>query len=67
MLNHAKNFQGLPKSLNSSKGGKLPGDWTQALGQPLNPDYVNRNRATQPQLQNELQQMIDNFRNPAGS
>ncbi len=61
VLNSADNFQGLPKTFNSSKGGKMPGEWTEYKGQPLHPDYVNRNQSLQPQLLEQLQKMIDQF------
>lgn len=67
VLNRLENIQGLPKTFNSSKGGQLPGDWQQYRGQPLNPNYINRNQELQPKLLKELQEMIDNFRNPTGS
>ena len=66
VLNHAENFQGLPKSMNSSKGGKLPADWTQYRGEPLSPQYIDRSQALQTQLLEELQAMIDGFRGSPG-
>nr|WP_247688820.1 hemagglutinin repeat-containing protein [Ralstonia pseudosolanacearum] len=40
LLNDPINTQGLPKSFNSSKGAKMPGDWTTYKGQPLDPGYI---------------------------
>jgi RHS repeat-associated protein len=63
VLNNPINFQGLPKSFNSSKGGKNPGDWTTYKGQPLDPNYIQRNQQLQNILQPALEQQILNFIN----
>jgi hypothetical protein len=63
VLNNPINFQGLPKTFNSSKGGLNPGDWTTYKGQPLDPNYIQRNQQLQNVLQPALQQQILNFIN----
>ncbi|WP_084907969.1 hemagglutinin repeat-containing protein [Burkholderia ubonensis] len=45
LLNDPINTQGLPGTFNSSKGAKMPGEWTTYKGQPLNSDYVANNAA----------------------
>ncbi len=40
LLNDPLNTQGLPQSLNASKGAKMPGDWDSYKGQSLDPGYV---------------------------
>jgi RHS repeat-associated protein len=40
LLNHPINTQGLPRTFNSSKGAKMPGDWRTYKGQPLDPSYI---------------------------
>jgi len=40
ILNDPVNTQGLPTSLNASKGAKMPGDWQTYKGQPLDPGYI---------------------------
>ncbi|MDN7629713.1 hemagglutinin repeat-containing protein [Burkholderia cenocepacia] len=45
LLNDPVNTQGLPGTFNSSKGAKMPGEWTTYKGQPLNPDYIENNAA----------------------
>jgi hypothetical protein len=61
VLNNLMNFQGLPQTFNSSKQGKLPSDWNMYKGQPLHPDYVQRNKTLEPKLRNMLQQQINEF------
>jgi filamentous hemagglutinin len=61
VLNNLANFQGLPKTFNSSKGGKSPSQWTTYKGQPLDPNYIQRNQALEPQLRQQLQQQINDF------
>lgn len=58
VLNNPNNFQGLPKSFNSSKGAKSAAEWTTYKGQPLNPNYVQRNQQLENTLQQVLQQQI---------
>jgi len=41
LLNHPLNTQGLPGSLNSSKGAKMPGEWQTYKGEPLDPAYIS--------------------------
>jgi filamentous hemagglutinin len=62
VLNYADNFQGLPRTFNSSKGGTLPAEWSQYRGQPLDAAYVARNRALQPGLLERLEKMIEDYR-----
>jgi RHS repeat-associated protein len=61
VLNHPLNTQGLPQSLNSSKGAQMPGDWTTYKGQPLNPQYVQSDALRGQMLQNWIQQQINTF------
>jgi RHS repeat-associated protein len=61
VLNNPANFQGLPKTFNSSKGGQMPGQWTTYKGQPLDPGYIQRNQQLQTQLQQQLQQQINDL------
>ena len=61
LLNHPLNTQGLTKSLNSSKGAKMPGDWETYKGQPLLPSYIQSDAQRAQFLQNFIQQQIKNF------
>ena len=59
VLNNLKNFQGLPQSLNASKGSKI--DWDAYLGDPLNPKYAKALGKLQGVMQREIQQQINGF------
>ena len=59
VLNNLDNFQGLPKSQNSSKGSKL--DWDTFKGEPLDADYASDLAQRQQDLQQQLQGQIDQF------
>ena len=61
VLNFLANFQGLPKSFNSSKGGLLPALWKKYKGLPLHLDYIKRNIALQKKLLPEIQALIDSL------
>jgi RHS repeat-associated protein len=61
VLNNPINFQGLPKTFNSSKGGQLPGDWQTYKGQPLDSAYIQRNQQLQQQIQQHLQDQVNSF------
>jgi filamentous hemagglutinin len=60
-LNYLDNFQGLPKTFNSSKGGKLPVNWLKYKGQALHPDYLQRNKDIQRQLLKDLNDLINSI------
>ncbi|SPE51123.1 hypothetical protein SBV1_1290004 [Verrucomicrobia bacterium] len=61
VLNNPANFQGLPKTFNSSKGGQFPAEWETYRGQPIDQNYIERNRQFQFQLQQMLQDQINAF------
>jgi hypothetical protein len=67
VLNLPENTQGLPKTYNSSKGGKMPSEWTTYKGQPLHPDYVTRNTNLEKTLLQQIQDMINSFTQKPGS
>ncbi|MBI0328732.1 hypothetical protein [Burkholderia plantarii] len=54
LLNDPANTQGLPTTYNSSKGAKMPGDWTTYKGQPLDPGYVETSAAQAATLRDYL-------------
>nr|WP_321854205.1 DUF1524 domain-containing protein [Paraburkholderia tropica] len=54
LLNDPANTQGLPATYNSSKGAKMPGDWTTYKGQPLDPGYVETSAAQAATLRDYL-------------
>lgn len=63
ILNDPLNTEGLPKTYNSSKGAKIPGEWTVYKGTPLNAEYVNdaaqRGAAMQQYLQNRINSYLN--------
>ncbi len=59
LLNDPANTQGLPTSFNSSKGAKMPGDWTTYKGQPLDPGYVENGAAQAAALRDYLSGQIN--------
>jgi filamentous hemagglutinin len=61
LLNHPLNTQGLPTTFNSSKGAKLPGDWTTYKGQQLDPAYIQNDALRGQMLQNWIQEQIRTF------
>ena len=61
VLNLLENFQGLPKTFNSSKGGKLPANWLKYKGQDLHPDYIQRNINIQRDVLNVLNDLINSI------
>jgi RHS repeat-associated protein len=58
LLNDPLNTQGLPQSLNSSKGAKMPGDWTTYKGQALDPNYVANDAARAAKLRQYFEDQI---------
>ncbi len=59
LLNDPMNTQGLPSSFNSSKGAKMPGDWTTYKGQPLDPAYIEASAAQAAALKNYITNRIN--------
>ncbi|WP_321839592.1 immunity protein Imm33 domain-containing protein [Paraburkholderia bannensis] len=59
LLNDQMNTQGLPGSFNSSKGAKMPGDWTTYKGQPLDPAYIEASAAQAAALKNDITNRIN--------
>ena len=58
LLNDPINTQGLPKTFNSSKGAKMPGDWQTYNGQPLAPEYVANDALRSSTLQKYILEKI---------
>jgi RHS repeat-associated protein len=61
VLNNPVNFQGLPKTFNSSKGGMLPAEWSTYKGMQLDAGYIQRNQMLQQQIETTLQAQINAF------
>ncbi|WP_232458161.1 hemagglutinin repeat-containing protein [Burkholderia ubonensis] len=61
LLNDPVNTQGLPGTFNSSKGAKMPGEWTTYKGQPLNPDYVATSAAQGEQIKQYLTDKLNSM------
>ncbi len=66
VLNYIEDFQGLPKSFNSSKGSLLPSEWESYKGNPLDPAYIARGAAIEKVLLAKIQEMIDNLNRSNG-
>lgn len=66
LLNHPLNTQGLPTTFNSSKGAKMPGDWSTYKGQPLDPGYIQNDAQRAQFLQNFMQSQINNMKGGGG-
>ncbi|WP_230939810.1 hemagglutinin repeat-containing protein [Burkholderia territorii] len=61
LLNDPVNTQGLPGTFNSSKGAKMPGEWTTYKGQPLNPDYIANSAAQGEQIKQYLTDKLNSM------
>ena len=59
VLNNLENFQGLPKSFNSSKGSKT--DWSKYKDQLLDPEYAEELAKMQQRIRQQLQKHINSF------
>ena len=58
VLNYLPNFQGLPRSMNSSKGGTLASQWTEYAGQRIHVDYLESMRLREARLLKEMEGLI---------
>ena len=64
VLNDPVNTEGLPTTFNSSKGAKMPGEWTTYKGQPLDPAYILSSSERAEVIRNYIDNKIKSFLNP---
>ncbi|GAU02137.1 adhesin/hemolysin [Burkholderia stabilis] len=64
ILNDPVNTNGLPTSFNSSKGAKMPGEWTTYKGQPLDPGYIQSSSQQAEMIRNYITNQIKTMLNP---
>nr|WP_174989176.1 hemagglutinin repeat-containing protein [Burkholderia lata] len=64
ILNDPVNTNGLPTTFNSSKGAKMPGDWTTYKGQPLNSEYIQNSAQQAEVVRNYITNQIKTMLNP---
>ncbi|MCL4671128.1 hemagglutinin repeat-containing protein [Burkholderia pseudomallei] len=64
VLNDPVNTEGLPTTFNSSKGAKMPGEWTTYKGQPLDPAYILGSSERAEVIRNYIDNKIKSFLNP---
>ncbi|WP_405125095.1 hemagglutinin repeat-containing protein [Ralstonia pseudosolanacearum] len=62
ILNDPINTQGLPTSFNSSKGAKMPGDWTAYKGQPLDSGYIKSSAEQAEAIRSYITNRINSLR-----
>ncbi|WP_156443555.1 hypothetical protein [Burkholderia sp. MSMB1835] len=64
VLNDPVNTEGLPATFNSSKGAKMPGEWTTYKGQPLDPAYILSSSERAEVIRNYIDNKTKSFLNP---